>query len=102
MTWADPFRKLKVRANADIPRDAVQARAFGAEVSGCRTEHMFFGEKKLPHMRAMILAREEKFIPAALAEYNRKHGTRLTIKQLEPGLQSDVKQRAQELRGEMR
>jgi pyruvate, orthophosphate dikinase len=98
MSWADPFRKLKVRANADIPRDAVQARAFGAEGIGlCRTEHMFFGEDKLPHMRAMILAREEKYIPAALAEHNRKHSTKFTIKELEPGIQSEVKQRAQEL-----
>jgi pyruvate, orthophosphate dikinase len=98
MGWADPYRTMKVRANADIPRDAVQARAFGAEGIGlCRTEHMFFGEKKLPHMRAMILAREEKYVPAALAEYNRKHLTRLTIKQLEPGVQSEVKLRAQEL-----
>jgi pyruvate,orthophosphate dikinase len=98
MSWADPYRTMKVRANADIPRDAIQARAFGAEGIGlCRTEHMFFGEKKLPHMRAMILAREEKYIPAALAEHNREHGTRLTIKQLEPGAQSEVKQRAQEL-----
>src|SRR6202007_280095 len=45
--WAEPFRELGVRANADIPRDAIQARAFGAEGIGlCRTEHMFFGEKK--------------------------------------------------------
>src|SRR5881397_2036949 len=43
MGWAEPFRTLKVRANADIPRDAIQARAFGAEGIGlCRTEHMFF------------------------------------------------------------
>jgi pyruvate, orthophosphate dikinase len=98
MEWAEPYRTMKVRANADIPRDAVQARAFGAEGIGlCRTEHMFFGEKKLPHMRAMILAREEKYIPVALAEHNRKHGTRLTIKQLEPGDQSEVRKRAQEL-----
>jgi pyruvate,orthophosphate dikinase len=98
MGWAEPFRKMGVRANADIPRDAIQARAFGAEGIGlCRTEHMFFGEEKLPHMRAMILAREEKYIPAALAEHNRKQGTRLTLKQLEPELQSEVKQRAQEL-----
>jgi pyruvate, orthophosphate dikinase len=61
MGWAEPFRTLGVRANADIPRDAIQARAFGAEGIGlCRTEHMFFGEKKLPHMRAMIMARDEK------------------------------------------
>ena len=98
MEWAEPYRTMKVRANADIPRDAVQARVFGAEGIGlCRTEHMFFGEKKLPHMRAMILAREEKYIPAALAEHNRKHGTRLTIKQLEPGDQTLVRKRAQEL-----
>jgi pyruvate, orthophosphate dikinase len=61
MGWADPYRTMKVRANADIPRDAIQARAFGAEGIGlCRTEHMFFGEKKIPHMRAMILADNEK------------------------------------------
>src|SRR6478736_1308109 len=67
MAWAEPFRKLGVRANADIPRDAIQARAFGAEGIGlCRTEHMFFGEEKLPHMRAMILAGNEKDRRAAL------------------------------------
>ena len=45
MGWADAYRTMKVRANADIPRDAIQARAFGAEGIGlCRTEHMFFGE----------------------------------------------------------
>src|SRR5271165_3253292 len=61
MEWADPHRTMKVRANADIPRDAIQARAFGAEGIGlCRTEHMFFGEKKIGHMRAMILADNEK------------------------------------------
>src|SRR6476661_1885738 len=48
MQWADPHRTMKVRANADIPRDAIQARAFGAEGIGlCRTEHMFFGEEKI-------------------------------------------------------
>jgi pyruvate, orthophosphate dikinase len=67
MGWSEPFRKLGVRANADIPRDAIQARAFGAEGIGlCRTEHMFFGEEKLPHMRAMILASTEKDRRAAL------------------------------------
>ena len=61
MTWADPYRTMGVRANADIPRDAIQARAFGAEGIGlCRTEHMFFAEDRLPHMRAMILANSEK------------------------------------------
>jgi pyruvate,orthophosphate dikinase len=67
MSWSEPFRTMKVRANADIPRDAIQARTFGAEGIGlCRTEHMFFGEKKLPHMRAMILAKTEKDRRAAL------------------------------------
>jgi len=61
MSWAEPFRTLGVRANADIPRDAIQARAFGAEGIGlCRTEHMFFAEDRIPHMRAMILAHDEK------------------------------------------
>src|SRR5580693_5285079 len=59
--WAEPFRKIGVRANADIPRDAKQARAFGAEGIGlCRTEHMFFAEDRIPHMRTMILADNEK------------------------------------------
>jgi pyruvate,orthophosphate dikinase len=67
MGWADPFRKLGVRANADIPRDAIQARAFGAEGIGlCRTEHMFFAEDRIPHMRAMILTDNEKDRRAAL------------------------------------
>src|SRR6202521_420450 len=67
MGWAEPFRRLKVRANADIQRDAIQARAFGGEGIGlCRTEHMVFCEKKLPHMRAMILANTEKDRRAAL------------------------------------
>jgi len=62
MTWVDEFRgKFGVRANADIPRDAKAARNFGAEGIGlCRTEHMFFAHDRLPHMQAMILARDEK------------------------------------------
>jgi pyruvate, orthophosphate dikinase len=62
MEWADGFRgKFGVRANADIPRDAQAARKFGAEGIGlCRTEHMFFAEDRIPHMQAMILARDEK------------------------------------------
>src|SRR5437879_4591341 len=67
MSWAEPFRKLGVRANADIPRDAIQARAFGAEGIGlCRTEHMFFAEDRIPYMRAMILTDNEKDRRAAL------------------------------------
>jgi pyruvate, orthophosphate dikinase len=61
MSWADPVRKLRVRANADVPRDARQARSFGAEGIGlCRTEHMFFAEGRIEHMRAMILANTEQ------------------------------------------
>ncbi len=62
MQWADEFRgRFGVRANADIPRDAKQARLFGAEGIGlCRTEHMFFAEDRITHMQAMILARDEK------------------------------------------
>jgi len=68
MEWADEFRgKFGVRANADIPRDAKQARLFGAEGIGlCRTEHMFFAEDRIPHMQAMILARDEKTRRAGL------------------------------------
>jgi len=62
MIWADEFRGgFGVRANADIPRDAKVARKFGAEGIGlCRTEHMFFGEDRLPHVQAMILSTNEK------------------------------------------
>ena len=99
MQWADPHRKMKVRANADIPRDAIQARAFGAEGIGlCRTEHMFFGEKKIPHMRAMILADNEKDRRAALKKllpmqredfagvFKAMDGLPVTIRTLDPPL----------------
>jgi len=67
MSWVDPVRRLRVRANADIPRDAKNARLFGAEGIGlCRTEHMFFAEDRIEHMRAMILATTEKDRRAAL------------------------------------
>jgi pyruvate, orthophosphate dikinase len=57
MKWADDFRTLTVRANADTPHDARVARQMGAEGIGlCRTEHMFFGDKRLASMRQMILA----------------------------------------------
>lgn len=56
MSWADELRRMKVRANADVPRDAKQARAFGAEGIGlCRTEHMFFAEDRLPWVVQMIM-----------------------------------------------
>jgi len=99
LSWAEPFRKLGVRANADIPRDAVQARAFGAEGIGlCRTEHMFFAEDRIPHMRAMILARTEQDRRAALASllpmqrqdfegiFRAMNGLPVTIRLLDPPL----------------
>jgi pyruvate, orthophosphate dikinase len=99
MSWAEPFRTLGVRANADIPRDAIQARVFGAEGIGlCRTEHMFFGEKKLPHMQAMILADNEKDRRAALKKllplqradfigvFKAMDGFPVTIRTLDPPL----------------
>ena len=61
LAWADDFRRLRVRANADTPEDAAKAREFGAEGIGlCRTEHMFMAEERLPIVREMILAREEE------------------------------------------
>jgi pyruvate,orthophosphate dikinase len=57
LSWADEFRKLGVRANADYPDDAQRAREYGAEGIGlCRTEHMFFAEERLPIMQRMITA----------------------------------------------
>jgi pyruvate,orthophosphate dikinase len=60
LDWADDVRRLKVRANADNAEDAAKAREFGAQGIGlCRTEHMFFGEERLPVMQEMILASDE-------------------------------------------
>jgi pyruvate,orthophosphate dikinase len=65
--WADDFRRLRVRANADTPEDAAKAREFGAEGIGlCRTEHMFMAEDRLQIVRDMVLAREEDERRAAL------------------------------------
>ncbi len=99
MAWAEPYRTMGVRANADVPRDAEKAREFGAEGIGlCRTEHMFFGEKKLPHVRAMILADNEKDRRAALKKllpmqradfigvFRAMDGFPVTIRTLDPPL----------------
>ena len=68
MEWADEARTLMVRTNADNPRDAVQAVAFGAEGIGlCRTEHMFFDDERIPKIRRMILAENEEERREALA-----------------------------------
>jgi pyruvate, orthophosphate dikinase len=67
LSWADAHRRLKVRANADNPEDATRAREFGAEGIGlCRTEHMFFGDERLPVMQEMILADTESGRRSAL------------------------------------
>ena len=97
--WAEPFRKIGVRANADIPRDAIQAKSFGAEGIGlCRTEHMFFAEDRIPHMRAMILADNEKdrrialkkLLPMQRADFiglfKAMDGLPVTIRLLDPPL----------------
>jgi pyruvate,orthophosphate dikinase len=69
LDWADATRRLRVRANADTPQDAKVARGFGAEGIGlCRTEHMFFGEARLPVVREMILAKDVNARKAALAK----------------------------------
>jgi len=99
MSWAEPFRKIGVRANADIPRDAKNAREFGAEGIGlCRTEHMFFAPDRIPHMRAMILAGNEKdrrvalkkLLPMQRADFigllKAMDGLPVTIRLLDPPL----------------
>jgi pyruvate,orthophosphate dikinase len=108
MGWAEPFRKIGVRANADIPRDAVAARAFGAEGIGlCRTEHMFFAEDRIPHMRAMIMARTEperrealsKLLPMQREDFEglfrAMDGLPVTIRLLDPPLHEFLPKREQ-------
>ena len=69
MKWADQYRRMGVRANADLPEQCEHAVAFGAEGVGlCRTEHMFFGEGKIGPMREMILAQTEDARRTALAK----------------------------------
>jgi pyruvate, orthophosphate dikinase len=77
LSWADSIRRLSVRANADNPEDATRAREFGAEGIGlCRTEHMFFGDERLPVVQEMIMARDEE-------------GRRRVLERLLPMQQSD-------------
>jgi pyruvate,orthophosphate dikinase len=73
MKWADEARELGVRANADIPRDALVARHFGAQGIGlCRTEHMFFAKDRLPHVQRMIMACKETQDPKEAAKYEKE------------------------------
>jgi pyruvate,orthophosphate dikinase len=99
MGWADAHRRLKVRANADTPRDARVARNFGAEGIGlCRTEHMFFEGDRITAMREMIVARDEagrrraleKLLPMQRADFEgifqAMDGCPVTIRLLDPPL----------------
>ncbi len=73
MKWADDVRELGVRANADIPRDALVARKFGAAGIGlCRTEHMFFAEERLPHVQRMIMACKDTTDAKEAARYQKE------------------------------
>jgi pyruvate, orthophosphate dikinase len=99
LDWADEFRTLHVRANADIPDQAKIARGFGAEGIGlCRTEHMFFAEDRIPIMQKMILARAREEREQYLAQllplqkqdfiglYREMEGFPVTIRLLDPPL----------------
>ncbi len=99
MAWADEFRTLKVRTNADTPADAKQARAYGAEGIGlCRTEHMFFEADRIAAMREMIVSKTEEQRTTALAKllpmqrgdfealYEAMEGNPVTIRFLDPPL----------------
>jgi pyruvate,orthophosphate dikinase len=99
MKWADEVRKLKVRTNADIPRDAEQAMKFGAEGIGlCRTEHMFFAKDRLPIVQQMILAKDpseremalDKLLPFQKSDFKglfeAMKGYPVTIRTLDPPL----------------
>jgi len=99
LTWADTFRRLGIRANADLPDQARTAYGFGARGIGlCRTEHMFFGEGRIPIVQRMILADNEKDRRAALDEllplqradfygvFKEMHGEPVTIRTIDPPL----------------
>jgi pyruvate,orthophosphate dikinase len=99
LEWADDFRRLKVRANADTPEDAAKARELGAQGIGlCRTEHMFNAEERLPVVREMIMASAEeerrtaldKLLPMQQADFEgifeAMAGLPVTIRLLDPPL----------------
>jgi pyruvate, orthophosphate dikinase len=103
MAWADEFRALKVRTNADNPRDAKVAYNYGAEGIGlCRTEHMFFEADRIPAVREMIVAKNKAEREKALAKllpmqrqdfiglYKEMKGYAVTIRYLDPPLHEFV------------
>ena len=110
MAWADAARKLKVRTNADNPRDAAQAVKFGAEGIGlCRTEHMFFEGDRIKAVREMILAKDVEGRKAALAKirpyqqgdfeamYKVLEGRPMTIRYLDPPLHEFLPTKKEEM-----
>ena len=110
MGWADEIRRLKIRTNADNPRDAAKAVEFGAEGIGlCRTEHMFFEDERIPAIRQMILAdsTEErevalaKLLPYQKADFKGMYevmGERpVTIRLLDPPLHEFLPQTEEEM-----
>ena len=110
MQWADKYRVLKVRTNADTPRDAAQARKFGAEGIGLvRTEHMFFDADRIPAIREMIVSKTAEQRKAALAKllvmqredfealYEAMEGYDITIRYLDPPLHEFVPTDAEDI-----
>ena len=110
MTWADKFRKLKVRTNADTPRDAKKARELGAEGIGlCRTEHMFFSQSRIAAFREMICSDTVEERELALAKilpyqqddfeqlYEALEGQPVTIRFLDPPLHEFVPHTEEEI-----
>ncbi len=110
MEWADARRRLKIRTNADTPRDAAQAVEFGAEGIGLvRTEHMFFDGDKIKAIREMIVAKNDDQMEAALAKleplqqedfegiYEAMEGRPVTIRYLDPPLHEFVPHTPEEI-----
>ncbi len=110
MEWADARRRLKIRTNADTPRDAAQAVDFGAEGIGLvRTEHMFFDGDKIKAIREMIVAKTDEQMEAALAKleplqqedfegiYEAMEGRPVTIRYLDPPLHEFVPHTPEEI-----
>ncbi|MBK1812856.1 pyruvate, phosphate dikinase [Clostridium sp. YIM B02505] len=110
MGWADETRKLKVRTNADTPRDTIQAVEFGAEGIGlCRTEHMFFAEDRIAAVREMIVAKTveqrrkalDKLLPMQRGDfasmYEALEGRPATIRFLDPPLHEFLPQAEEDI-----
>lgn len=111
MGWADSMRRMKIRTNADTPKDAIQARKFGAEGIGlCRTEHMFFDPSRISSIREMIVSKTEeqrrkaltKLLPMQRADfeeiYEAMGGLPVTIRFLDPPLHEFLPKDDEEIR----